>query len=243
MVAGRYEVKRSRRRVNNGGCEPTKPYIQGFLDWRLQKVGEKSQVLRPPSSAKAAKIMIEISRHQQEHEMFQRSIQEHPLAGTAKLWQPCSRPSGCSSGWEMLKTLVDALHPHKADMHKITCAESYCGRIRVVGDIVSRGMSGLGTRWTRQWSKLLWKYDRNTHGWHCQKNLMILEVGHTQLCLCRSVFAIINVVMDTLRLSISNFHRCWKQRRGSKVYTSTEKGTFCAKLINLSPSFCYKTEA
>lgn len=118
----------------------------GFLDWRLQKVGEKISGVKVLSSAKAAKIMIEISRHQQEHEMFQRSIQEHPLAGTAKLWQPCSRPSGCSPDWEMLKTLVDALHPHKADMHKVTCAESYCGRIRVVGDIVSRGMFGLGTR-------------------------------------------------------------------------------------------------
>lgn len=224
MVAGRYEVKRSRRRVNNGGCEPVLPYFQGFHDWRLQKVGEKSQVLRSSSSAKAAKIMIEISRHQQEHEMFQRSIQEHPLPGTAKLWQPCSRPSGCSSDWEMLKTLVDTLHPHKADMHKITCAESYCSRIRVVGDIVSRGMSGLGTRWTRQWSKLLWKYDRNTHGWHCQKNLMILEaytVMFVPIC-----FSILNVVMDTLRLSISSFHSCWKQRRGSKVYTCMEKGTF-----------------
>lgn len=184
--------------------------------------------------------MIEISRHQQEHEMFQRSIQEHPLAGTAKLWQPCSRPFGCSSGWEMLKTLVDALHPHKADMHKITCAESYCGRIQVVGDIVSRGMSGHALDkamiqtalkiWSKHPRVALSKEFDDFGNW-------AYTVMFVPIC-----FSILNVVMDTLRLSISSFHR-WKQRHGSKVYTCTEKGTFCAKLINLSPSFCYKTEA
>lgn len=84
--------------------------------------------------------MIEISRHQQEHEIFQLSVQEHPLAGTPKLWQPCLRHSGYSSGREMLKTLVDTLHPNKA-MHKITCAESNCGQIQVFADIVSNETS------------------------------------------------------------------------------------------------------
>lgn len=39
--------------------------------------------------------------------------------------------------------------------------------------------------------------------------------------------------------------RCWKQRSESKAYTCAggKKGTFCSKLMNLSPSFCYKTEA
>lgn len=41
----------------------------------------------------------------------------------------------------MLKTLVDTLHPNKAKLHKITCAESVCGQIQVFADIASNETS------------------------------------------------------------------------------------------------------
>lgn len=140
-------------------------------------------MLRSSISANAVNITIEISRHQQEHEIFELSVQEHPLAGTPQLWQQCSRHSGCSSEREMLKTLVDTLHPNKAKLHKITCAESVCGQIQVFADIASNETSA-GIKHMMETPscnhnciKKIYIYI-NTHGWHCQMDLMILEAGH-----------------------------------------------------------------
>lgn len=184
-------------------------------------------------------MMIEISHHQQEHEMFELSVQEHPRAGMTRALAA------------MLKTLW--LFFRKENVKNLS------------------GPSPSKDSWDGQ-KHLCWKWlwsdpgvCRHHQPWTCHHVIgaaLKIWYEHPQValsnrfddfgswadmvCMCWSGF-----ISEMLSWNLSAGWRSsitWIKMLETKMWIQSRrvqggKSTFGSKLINLRPSFCYKTEA